>query len=130
MARAFDIAIIGAGIAGLAAATLLRRAGHRLVVYERFAASRPIGSGLMLQPTGLAALERLGLRGPVEALGARIDLTTEAVARCIEEAGFGFMFAPAHHQATRFVVPVRRSSAICLSSLRRPRSQNFRQSSK
>jgi 2-polyprenyl-6-methoxyphenol hydroxylase-like FAD-dependent oxidoreductase len=73
MSRSFDIAIIGAGIAGLAAATLLRRAGHRVVVYERFAASRPIGSGLMLQPTGLAALERLGLRGAVEALGARID---------------------------------------------------------
>ena len=52
-------------------ATLLG-AGHRIVVYERFAASRPIGSGLMLQPTGLAALQRLGLRGQIEALGARI----------------------------------------------------------
>jgi 2-polyprenyl-6-methoxyphenol hydroxylase-like FAD-dependent oxidoreductase len=73
MGRALDIAIIGAGIAGLAAATLLRRTGHRVVLYERFAASRPLGSGLMLQPTGLAALERLGLRGAVEALGARVD---------------------------------------------------------
>jgi 2-polyprenyl-6-methoxyphenol hydroxylase-like FAD-dependent oxidoreductase len=73
MARTFDIAIIGAGVAGLGAATLLRRAAHRVVVYERFAASEPIGSGLMLQPTGLAALERLGLRGAVEALGARVD---------------------------------------------------------
>jgi 2-polyprenyl-6-methoxyphenol hydroxylase-like FAD-dependent oxidoreductase len=72
MGKSLDIAVIGAGVGGLAVATLLSRAGHRVVVYERFAASRPIGSGLMLQPTGLAALERLGLRAAVEALGARV----------------------------------------------------------
>jgi anthranilate phosphoribosyltransferase len=48
----------------------------------------------------------------LEALGARIDLNPGGVARCIEEAGFGFMFAPAHHQATRFVVPVRRELGV------------------
>ncbi len=48
----------------------------------------------------------------LEALGARIDLAPDGVARCIEEAGFGFMFAPAHHRATRFVVPVRRDLAV------------------
>jgi anthranilate phosphoribosyltransferase len=48
----------------------------------------------------------------LEALGARIDLAPVGVARCIEQAGFGFMFAPAHHQATRFVVPVRRELAV------------------
>jgi anthranilate phosphoribosyltransferase len=48
----------------------------------------------------------------LEALGARIDLTPEGVSRCIEEAGFGFMFAPAHHQATRFVIPVRHELAV------------------
>jgi anthranilate phosphoribosyltransferase len=48
----------------------------------------------------------------LEALGARIDLDPQGVARCIDEAGFGFMFAPAHHQATRFVVPVRRELQV------------------
>ena len=48
----------------------------------------------------------------LEALGARIDLDAAAVARSIESLGFGFMFAPVHHRATRFVVPVRRELAV------------------
>src|ERR1700756_423084 len=48
----------------------------------------------------------------LEALGARIDLDPDQVARCIDDVGFGFMFAPAHHQATRYVVPVRRQLAV------------------
>ena len=48
----------------------------------------------------------------LEALGVRIDLKPPDVARCIEQVGFGFMFAPAHHGATRFVVPVRKELAV------------------
>jgi len=59
-----------------------------------------------------SATSSSGSADVLEALGARIDLRPDGVARCIEQAGFGFMFAPAHHQATRFVVPVRRDLAV------------------
>src|SRR2546421_4933930 len=59
-----------------------------------------------------SATSRSGSADLLEALGACIDLGPDGVARCIEQAGFGFMFAPAHHQATRFVIPVRRELAV------------------
>ena len=42
----------------------------------------------------------------------RIELTPEQVASCIDEIGFGFMFAPKHHAATKHVVPVRKELAV------------------
>jgi anthranilate phosphoribosyltransferase len=48
----------------------------------------------------------------LEALGVNIELDPAAVAACIEEVGFGFMFAPRHHAAMRHVVPVRKELAV------------------
>ncbi|MCP4561018.1 MAG: FAD-dependent monooxygenase [Bosea sp.] len=73
MSRSLTIAIIGCGTAGLAAALLLERAGHTVTLVERFGEPQPLGSGLILQPSGLAVLDALGLAAPLIAAGSRID---------------------------------------------------------
>ena len=60
-------------MAGQAAGLALARDGHRVTVFERFASARPIGAGLLLQPSGIAALTALGLAEPCLAAGARIE---------------------------------------------------------
>lgn len=72
MRSRLDIAIAGAGPAGLASALFLARQGHSTQIFERFSQAHPVGSGLMLQPTGQAVLAALGVLPDIEALGARI----------------------------------------------------------
>ncbi len=48
----------------------------------------------------------------LEALGARIDLNADQVAKCIETTGVGFMFAPNFHSAMKNVAPVRREMGV------------------
>ncbi len=70
MTERLRIAVVGAGIGGLAAATLLARDGHAVTLVDRFAAPRPVGSGLVVQPVGLAVLDALGAGAEARALGA------------------------------------------------------------
>ena len=71
------------------------------------------GAGCVVAKHGnRSATGRSGSADVLEALGAKIDLEPAAVATCIEEVGFGFMFAPHHHQAMRYVVPVRRELGV------------------
>jgi anthranilate phosphoribosyltransferase len=59
-----------------------------------------------------SATSRSGSADLLEALGVGIELEPAAVAECIEEVGFGFMFAPRHHAAMKHVVPVRKELAV------------------
>lgn len=73
MGANLDIAVAGCGIAGMAAAVLVARDGHRPTLFERFETPAPLGSGLMIQPTGLAVLHELGLAEQLLRSGQRID---------------------------------------------------------
>jgi anthranilate phosphoribosyltransferase len=59
-----------------------------------------------------SATSRSGSADVLEALGVDIELSPEEVATCIDEVGFGFMFAPKHHRAMAHVIPVRKELAV------------------
>jgi len=66
------------------------------------------GAGVPVAKHGNRALSsRSGAADVLGALGVKIELAPEGVARCISEAGIGFMFAPAHHPAMKNVGPTR-----------------------
>jgi anthranilate phosphoribosyltransferase len=71
------------------------------------------GAGLPVAKHGNRALSSSsGSADVLEELGVRVDLDADQVARCIDEAGIGFIFAPAFHPAMAKVMPVRRELGI------------------
>lgn len=101
-----SIAIAGCGIGGLATGLLLARAGDHVVLFERFEKPRPIGSGLMIQPTGLAVLARLGLADRIRREGARIDrLLGRAGDRVVLDVSYSAM-----SRGNRFGIGIHRTS--------------------
>ena len=68
-----SVGVVGCGTAGAATAILLARAGCDVTVLERVADPKPVGAGIILQPTGQAVLARLGLLDAIAARGARLD---------------------------------------------------------
>ncbi|WP_334119571.1 FAD-dependent oxidoreductase [Limnobacter sp.] len=67
------IAIVGAGTAGLASAALLARQGHSVVLFERAQSFQPVGTGVLLQPSGLGVLSELGVMDDMLRYGQRVD---------------------------------------------------------
>lgn len=59
-----------------------------------------------------AATSKSGSADLLEAAGVKLALGPEAVARCIETVGVGFMFAPGHHSAMKHVGPARREIGV------------------
>ncbi len=71
------------------------------------------GAGVRVAKHGnRAASGATGSADALEALGVNIDLSPASVARCIEEVGFGFMFAQRYHPSMRFAAAPRREIGI------------------
>ena len=100
------VAVVGAGIGGLATAVLLARAGATVTLLERAPAITAVGAGILLQPNGLAVLGGLGLDGPLRAAGHRMDGATirSAGGRTVTAIG-----VPAYGEGLDHMLAVRRS---------------------
>src|SRR3954466_1499218 len=61
---------------------------------------------------GRSVSRKRGSADVLEALGLNINLSPEAIAKCIQQTGIGFMFAPNHHPAMKNVAPVRKEMGV------------------
>lgn len=87
-----EIAIIGAGAGGLAAALALARRGARVTVFEAAAALAEVGAGIQIGPNGVAVLEALGLgraAAAVASVPAAIELRERRAGRLVARLPLG-----------------------------------------
>jgi anthranilate phosphoribosyltransferase len=61
---------------------------------------------------GRSVSSKSGSADVMESLGININLSPEAIAQCIEQVGVGFMFAPNHHTAMKYVAPIRKELGV------------------
>lgn len=106
--KLLDVAVAGCGPGGLAAALLLQRDGHRVRLFDGFKRPQPVGSGLMIQPTGRAVLRKLDLEGEIVEWSARIErLFGQAGSRTVLDVRYAALaneraFGLGTHRATLF----------------------------
>jgi anthranilate phosphoribosyltransferase len=61
---------------------------------------------------GRSVSSKSGSADVMEALGVSLSLAPEAIAKCIQQVGIGFMFAPSHHPAMKNVAPIRKEMGV------------------
>src|SRR5688572_23125285 len=67
------VGVVGCGVAGLAAATLLARRGDSVTLLERAPEPGPVGAGFLLQASGQGVLSKLGLLDAIASRSARLS---------------------------------------------------------
>jgi salicylate hydroxylase/6-hydroxynicotinate 3-monooxygenase len=66
MRQSLSIAVVGAGMGGLAAAGTLTRAGFKVSVYEQAKAFAPVGAGIQMMPNSMKVLRQIGVEDRVK----------------------------------------------------------------
>ncbi|MDQ7070340.1 MAG: NAD(P)/FAD-dependent oxidoreductase [Rhodobacterales bacterium] len=107
MIKRLNIAIVGAGIGGLSAASLLTDSGHTVVIFDQFSETLPVGSGLVIQPVGQDVLAQIGVIDAALATGNRVNRMLGHDAgngRRVLDVWYG------HDQNSRFGLAIHRSA--------------------
>lgn len=111
MARCLKIGVAGCGVGGLAVAALLKEQGHEVTVFDRFVAPAPVGSALIIQPTGQRILSKIGVLSRALAHGEKIERIEGRRARderVVLDADYGAgdpsRFGLAIHRGTLFEI--------------------------
>lgn len=105
MTKYLNIGIAGCGIGGLTAGALLAQAGHTVTIFDKFDSPAPVGSGLMIQPVGMAVLHAVGAGDTVLAKGKQVTEMRgheAASGRNVLKTGYGKRFGLAINRPSLF----------------------------
>lgn len=100
-----NIGIAGAGIGGLAAASLMADQGHEVTVFDQFETPQPVGSGLVIQPVGRRVLDVIGAGDTARSYGHKIKrmLGSETTRnKRVLDVSYGTSYGLAIHRAALF----------------------------
>jgi 2-polyprenyl-6-methoxyphenol hydroxylase-like FAD-dependent oxidoreductase len=105
MTEPLKIGIVGAGIGGLAAASMLADQSHNVTIFDQFDTPRPVGSGLVIQPVGRRVLDVIGAGDAARSYGHEIKrmLGREATRnKRVLDVSYGASYGLAIHRAALF----------------------------
>lgn len=105
MEKHLNIGIAGCGVGGLTAGALLAQAGHTVTIFDRFDSPAPVGSGLMIQPVGMAVLHAVDAGDAVLAKGKKVTEMRgheAASGRNVLKTGYGKRFGLAINRPSLF----------------------------
>ena len=92
-----DVVIVGAGIGGLAAASSIRAAGHRVHILEAASGLREAGAGMQLAPNATRILQRWGLGDQLQQVG--VEPQALVFRRCESSVHHLQLDEPAHNRS-------------------------------